>query len=83
MGDECITKRVFETTIDLVRKDQSSFEKLIEQISTKGGTTEAGLGVMINSELGDIVDRSFDEAISRVKKVAKVSFTKEGRLDGQ
>ena len=65
---EEITKRVFETTIDLVRKDQSSFEKLIEQISTKGGTTEAGLGVMINSELGDIVNRSFDEAISRVKK---------------
>ena len=43
-------------------------EKLIEQISTKGGTTEAGLDVMINSELGDIVNRSFNEAISRIKK---------------
>lgn len=65
---EEITKRVFETAIDLVRKNQNSFDKLIDQISTKGGTTEAGINIMQNSELSDIINHSFDEAISRVKK---------------
>ena len=62
-----ITKRVFETAVDIIRNDDSSFEKLVEQISTKGGTTEAGINVLKQRDLGNIFDDCMDEAISRVK----------------
>ncbi len=63
-----ITKRVFETAVDIIRNDDSSFEKLVEQISTKGGTTEAGINVLMQGNLDSIFDACMNEAISRVKK---------------
>ena len=66
-GEE-ITRRVFEAAIDLAGQEDSSFEKLAEQISTKGGTTEAGIRVLERSGLGKILDECFDEAIVGVRK---------------
>ena len=63
-----ITKRVFETTIDFIRNDNGFFDKLIEQISTKSGTTEAGINILKNGGLEGIIDQSFNEAISIVRK---------------
>ena len=65
---EKITRKVFEAAIDLAGQEDSSFEKLVEQISTKGGTTEAGIRVLEHSGLEKILDECFDEAIARVRK---------------
>ena len=67
VSDE-ITRRVFETAIDMVRNDNSSFDRLVEQISTRGGTTEAGINVLKGSELGNTMDECFDAALARVRK---------------
>ena len=64
---EEITKRVFETTVEIIRNDDSSFEKLVGQISTKGGTTEAGINVLKQHDLGNIFDDCMNEAISKVR----------------
>lgn len=65
---EKITRKVFEAAIDLAGQEDSSFEKLVEQISTKGGTTEAGIRVLECSGLEKILDECFDEAIAKVRK---------------
>ena len=65
---EKITRKVFEAAIDLAGQEDSSFEKLVEQISTKGGTTEAGIRVLEHSGLEKILDECFDEAIAKVRK---------------
>ena len=67
MSDE-ITRRVFETAIDMIRNDNSSFDRLVEQISTKGGTTEAGINVLKGSGLDMVMDECFDTALARVRK---------------
>ena len=67
MVSEEITKRVFETTVEIIRNDDSSFEKLVGQISTKGGTTEAGINILKQRDLGNIFDDCMNEAISRVR----------------
>ncbi len=38
-----ITLRVFENAIDMVKKEGCSFEDIVRRITTKGGTTEAGM----------------------------------------
>lgn len=63
---EEITKRVFETALDIIREDGSSFEKFVGQICTRGGTTEAGINVLKQGNLGSIFDDCINEAISRV-----------------
>lgn len=67
VGEE-ITRRVFEAAIAITGEEHSSFEKLAEQISTRGGTTEAGIRVLERSGLGKTLDECFDEAIARVRK---------------
>ena len=67
VSDE-ITRRVFETAIDMVRNDSSSFDRLVEQISTRGGTTEAGIDVLKGSGLDTVMDGCFDAALARVRK---------------
>ena len=70
IGDEPvseeITLRVFENVIETVRTEGNTFEKLIGQISTKGGTTEAGMNVLENSGLDEIIGKCLDTAYARV-----------------
>ena len=63
---EEITLRVFENVIETVRTDGNTFEKLIGQITTKGGTTEAGMNVLENSGLDEIIGKCLDTAYARV-----------------
>ena len=58
--------RVFENVIETVRSGENSFDSLIEQISTKGGTTEAGMNVLLNSNLDEILNQCLDSAYARV-----------------
>ena len=64
---EEITTRVFENAIETVRSEDNTFEKLIEQISTKGGTTEAGISVLRDSSLNEILNQCLDASYARVK----------------
>ena len=63
---EEITLRVFENVIESIRNEGSTFEKLIEQICTKGGTTEAGMNILQNSSLNGIINQCLDSAYARV-----------------
>ena len=63
---EEITLRVFENVIETVRTEGNTFEKLIGKISTKGGTTEAGMNVLENSGLDEIIGKCLDTAYARV-----------------
>ena len=63
---EAITLRVFENVIETVRNGDTTFEQLIEQICTKGGTTEAGMSVLENSDLNEILNQTLDTAYARV-----------------
>ena len=63
---EEITLRVFENVIDVIRNEGKTFESLIEQISTKGGTTEAGISILRDSDLGRIISQCIDTAYERV-----------------
>ena len=63
---EAITLRVFENVIETVRNGDTTFEQLIEQICTKGGTTEAGMRVLESSDLNKILNQTLDTAYARV-----------------
>jgi pyrroline-5-carboxylate reductase len=52
--------------IETVRSGENSFDSLIEQISTKGGTTEAGMNVLLSSNLDEILNQCLDSAYARV-----------------
>ena len=63
---EEVSVRIFENVIEIIRNEGKTFEKLIEQISTKGGTTEAGINILQNSNLSRILDQCIDSAYDRV-----------------
>ncbi len=54
-----ITLRVFENVIDMIKDENSSFDNIINQITTKGGTTEAGM----NSLKQDMILENLQECI--------------------
>lgn len=45
-----ITIRIFENVINMIRREECSFDDIISRITTKGGTTEAGIK-NLNQEL--------------------------------
>ena len=63
---EEVSVRIFDNVIEIIRNEGKSFEKLIEQISTKGGTTEAGINILQSSNLNRILDQCIDSAYDRV-----------------
>ena len=63
---EEVTTRIFENVIEIIRNEDKTFESLIEQISTKGGTTEAGISKLQNSNLSRIINQCIDSAYDRV-----------------
>ena len=60
-----ITLRVFGNVIDIVKKENCSFEGVTKRITTKGGTTEAGMNCLnqdaITNTLEDCVKKSYDK----------------------
>lgn len=66
---EEIALHLFDNVTDMIRNENKTFEELIEQISTKGGTTEAGIGILRNSDLDKIMDQCIDSAYARVKEL--------------
>lgn len=66
---EEIALHVFENVADMVRSGDNTFESLIEQISTKGGTTEAGISALRNSDLDGIINQCLDSAYARVNEL--------------
>ena len=60
-----ITLRVFENVIDIVKKENCSFEDVMKRITTKGGTTEAGMNCLnqeaITNTLEDCVKNSYNK----------------------
>lgn len=61
-----ITLRVFENVIDMVKKEDCSFEDIVYRIATKGGTTEAGMKHLnpeqITKNLENCMEKSYEKA---------------------
>jgi len=61
-----ITLRVFENVIDMVKKEDCSFEDIVHRIATKGGTTEAGMKHLnqeqITKNLENCMEKSYEKA---------------------
>lgn len=61
-----ITIRVFENIIDMMKRENCSFEDIVGRITTKGGTTEAGMKCLkqeiITETLAECVRKSYDRA---------------------
>lgn len=61
-----ITLRVFENVIDMVKKEGCSFEDIVARITTKGGTTEAGMKHLnpeqITENLESCMKKSYEKA---------------------
>ena len=66
---EEITKRIFENILTITKEGDQSLEGLIEKISTKGGTTEAGMEVIRNGGLNDTISKCFDSALQRINEL--------------
>ncbi|MBE5958376.1 MAG: hypothetical protein E7254_05880 [Lachnospiraceae bacterium] len=71
MVSEEITKRIFENVITITKEENQSLEGLIEKISTKGGTTEAGIEVIRNGGINDVINKCFDSALQRINELEK------------
>lgn len=61
-----ITLRVFENVLDMVKKEGCSFEDIVARITTKGGTTEAGMKHLnpeqITENLENCMKKSYEKA---------------------
>ncbi len=64
-----ITKKVFENVLETIEGENISFDELITRIATKGGTTEAGVQVLTQSGMGEIVKECFDAGVQRCNHV--------------
>lgn len=64
-----ITLRVFENVIDLARKENCSFEEIIERITTKGGTTEAGLKHLNRGAITDTLTECMQKAYEKCRRI--------------
>lgn len=60
-----ITLRVFENLIDMVKSEGCSFQDIVQRITTKGGTTEAGMQNLkqdlITETLGECIMKSYEK----------------------
>lgn len=67
-----ITLRVFENVIDIVKKEDGSFEDIVHRIATKGGTTEAGMKHLhpeqITENLVDCMKKSYEKAKNIIQR---------------
>ena len=61
-----ITIRVFENVINMIKEEDCSFDDIIGRITTKGGTTEAGMKnlnqELITENIGLCMEKSYEKA---------------------
>ena len=74
LSDEVAEKMVLETAhslCHLVSKSDESLQELIAQVTSKGGTTEAGLEVLKSSAHKDIIAKTISAAAGRSSEISK------------
>ncbi len=64
-----ITLRVFENVIDLGRNENCSFEEIIERITTKGGTTEAGLKHLNQNAITETLMECMQKSYEKCRRI--------------
>lgn len=66
MQSKEITLRVFENVIEMVKREKCSFDEIINRITTKGGTTEAGMKCLnqdiITETLKECINASYEKS---------------------
>ncbi|MAE42403.1 pyrroline-5-carboxylate reductase [Candidatus Woesearchaeota archaeon] len=63
--------QTFYGTGSLLKKKKITIEKLIEMVSSPGGTTVAGREVLEDSDINKIIDKTIEAAIKRSKELGK------------
>lgn len=71
---EELIKQASLGALKLVKNSDKSFAELISQVTSKKGTTEAGLDVFTQSGFKGIVKQSFNSALSRAKELSNQSL---------
>ena len=64
-----ITLRVFENAIDMVKKDGCSFEDIVRRITTKGGTTEAGMQHLNPEQITENLEICMEKSYEKTRKI--------------
>jgi len=64
-----ITIRIFENVINMVKKDECSFEDIIRRITTKGGTTEAGMKNLNQELITETLEICMDKSYEKTKNI--------------
>ena len=66
-----ITCYLFEGSSFFVQNSKSNFQKLVEQVCTKGGTTEAGIFVFEQNRVDKTIKEGIIKAYERCKELSK------------
>ncbi len=66
-----LVTETFKGSINLIINKNLSASELVNQVATKGGTTEAGLGVMKKNNIHKIFEKTVNASYKRAKKRAK------------
>ena len=61
----------FKGSVDLLMNSKQESEKLVKNVATKGGTTEAGLKIMKKTKVPDIFIKVIKSSYERAKKQGK------------
>ena len=64
-----IVCQLFDGSVDYARKSKKDFATLRENVSSKGGTTEAGCKVFDEKKFEDILEEVFHAAIHRANEL--------------
>ena len=64
-----ITLHIFENMLDMMKKETSSFEDIIKRITTKGGTTEAGLNHLNQEMITETLTDCMQSSYAKCKKI--------------
>ena len=64
-----ITLRVFENAIDMVKKEGCSFEDMVRRITTKGGTTEAGMKHLHPEQITEYLESCMKRSYEKTKNI--------------
>lgn len=64
-----ITIRVFENVINMVKKEECSFDDIICRITTKGGTTEAGIKNLNQELITDSLEICMKKSYEKTKSI--------------
>lgn len=60
--------------VKFAEKNTFNFEKLVKQVKTKGGTTEAAFKILEKNHWGKILEKAVIKAYKRARELSKMSF---------